>query len=146
LLLGYTDEALNRQQFDGDGWFSPGDRGIVSEDRWIRITGRTKDIVNRGGEKFSSLDIENVLDGHPGLAEVAVIPVPDERMGESVCAFVVPSPGGEPPTPKALCAYMLDRGVARVKIPTEWHIIDALPRTSSGKVQKYLLRAWRDNL
>jgi len=140
LLLGYTDPALNRLQFDADGWFDPGDRGLVSEDRWMRITGRTKDIINRGGEKFSTLDIENVLDGHPALSEVAVVGVPDERWGESICAFVVVRPGVAAPTPEDLTQFMVGQEVARAKIPSEFRIVDRLPRTASGKLQKHLLR------
>ncbi|MET7395136.1 AMP-binding protein [Dactylosporangium sp. NPDC005572] len=143
LLLGYTDPELNQAQFDG-GWFDPGDRGLVSEDRWMRITGRTKDIINRGGEKFSTADIEHVLDRHPDIAEVAVMGVPDERLGEKVCAFVVARPDSEPPTPQALAAFMAEQDVARAKVPAEWHVVDRLPRTASGKIQKHLLRAARD--
>jgi acyl-CoA synthetase (AMP-forming)/AMP-acid ligase II len=144
LLLGYTDPALNDSQFDAEGWFDPGDRGSVSEDRWIRISGRTKDIINRGGEKFSSLDIETVLDARPDITEVAVVGVNDDRLGERVCAFVVLRPDAAQPTPEELSAFMVSRDVARAKIPAEWHIVDALPRTASGKIQKHLLRAAHD--
>ncbi|MEO3862673.1 AMP-binding protein [Acrocarpospora sp. B8E8] len=144
LLLGYTDPALNRAQFDKEGWFDPGDRGMVTADRWMRITGRTKDIINRGGEKFSSADIEHVLHRHPHVEAAAVIGVPDERLGETVCAFVVGRPGYPPPTPEELAAFMIGQDMARAKVPTEWHIVDQLPRTASGKLQKHLLRAARD--
>ncbi|MFC8662198.1 class I adenylate-forming enzyme family protein [Streptomyces sp. NPDC057199] len=144
LLLGYTDPQINRTQFDEEGWFSPGDRGMVSADRWMRITGRTKDIINRGGEKFSSADIEHVLQRHPRVDSAAVMGVPEERLGEAVCAFVTGRPGLPPPTHEELTAFMIEQDVARAKIPTEWHLVDQLPRTASGKIQKHLLRAARD--
>ncbi|NKQ56086.1 acyl--CoA ligase [Amycolatopsis sp. K13G38] len=141
LALGYTDPELNRAQFNAERWFDTGDIGFVTADGWVRITGRAKDIINRGGEKFSSVDIEHVLHRHPGVAAAAVIPVPDERLGEAVCAFVVPRPRTPPPTPEQLASFMLTQDLAKAKIPTEWRIVDALPRTASGKIQKHLLRA-----
>ncbi|NKQ51925.1 cyclohexanecarboxylate-CoA ligase [Amycolatopsis sp. K13G38] len=144
LLLGYTDPALNRAQIDDEGWFDTGDRGLVTNDGWMRITGRTKDIINRGGEKFSSADIEHVLHRHPDVSAAAVFGVPHERLGENVCAYIVPRAGAEPPTPEQLTNFMEAQDVARAKIPTEWHLVGELPRTASGKVQKHLLRAARD--
>jgi len=88
LMLGYTDSAINARQFR-DGWFDPGDIGSIGSDRWLRITGRTKDIINRGGEKFSARDIEEAILLHEAVADAAVIPIPDDRFGEAVCAFVV---------------------------------------------------------
>jgi len=139
LLLGYTDDALNVSQFDSDGWFDPGDRGLVSEDRWMRITGRTKDIINRGGEKFASTDIENVIQRHPDVLEVAVVGVPDDRLGEVVAAYVVLRPGSAVLPGEALADYVREQDLARAKIPVHWQVIDSLPRTASGKVQKHLL-------
>jgi acyl-CoA synthetase (AMP-forming)/AMP-acid ligase II len=106
----------------------------------MRITGRSKDIINRGGEKFSSADIENVLHRHPDITKVAVLGVPHERLGESVCAFVQTRSGDELDADR-LIAFMLDHDIARAKIPTEWHFIAEIPTTSSGKVQKHMLRA-----
>lgn len=144
LLLGYTDEAATRDQIDADGWFDTGDLGIVTRDGWMTITGRTKDIINRGGEKFSSADIEHVIHRHPDVSAAAVVGVPHERLGESVCAFVVVRPGAEVPTGGQLAEFMAGQDVARAKIPAEWHVVPEIPRTASGKVQKHLLRADRD--
>ena len=109
----------------------------------MRITGRTKDIINRGGEKFSAADIEHVVQRHPDVLHVAVIGVPHERLGETVCAFVAAREGatllGED-----LNDFMLTQNIARAKIPTEWHVVGEIPATASGKVQKHLLRAARD--
>lgn len=138
LLLGYTDEALNGSQFDAEGWFDPGDRGLVSNDRWMRITGRTKDIINRGGEKFASADIENVIQRHPDVLEVAVVGRPDERLGEVVAAYIVKR-AETSSTVEDLSAFVKGQDLARAKIPVDWHCIDSLPRTASGKVQKHLL-------
>jgi acyl-coenzyme A synthetase/AMP-(fatty) acid ligase len=144
-LLGYTDEALNAEQFDDDGWFDPEDRGLVSADGWMRITGRTKDIINRGGEKFSAADIENVLHRHPDVAKAAVLGVPHERLGESVCAFVQTRSGRQPDAGD-LAAFMTGQDITRAKVPTEWHFVDEIPTTASGKVQKHLLRAHRESV
>jgi acyl-CoA synthetase (AMP-forming)/AMP-acid ligase II len=142
LLLGYTDPEANRTQFV-DGWFDTGDLGVMAADRWVRVTGRTKDIINRGGEKFAAADIEHVLHRHPSVAAAAVLGVPHERLGEAVCAFIVPVDSAAPPTPEALAGFMLGQDIAKAKVPAEWHIVDALPTTASGKVQKHLLLAER---
>ncbi|GAA4546425.1 class I adenylate-forming enzyme family protein [Pseudonocardia xishanensis] len=144
VLLGYTDPALNAAQIDAEGWFDTGDLGIVTADGWMQITGRTKDIINRGGEKFSSADIEHVLHRHADVSAAAVFGVPHDRLGESVCAYVVTRPGATPPTGEALAEFMLAQDIAKAKVPTEWHFAEEIPRTASGKVQKHLLRAARD--
>ncbi|SNR92705.1 acyl-CoA synthetase [Haloechinothrix alba] len=146
LLIGYTDPDINTASFEADGWFDTGDLGMVSADGWVRITGRTKDIINRGGEKFSSVDIEHVLHRHPDIATAAVLAVPNERLGESVCAFIVPRTEAESPTSEKLTEFLLDEQLAKAKVPTEWHIVEEIPTTASGKVQKHLLRAHRDDL
>ena len=92
LFDGYTDPVMTAAQFDDDGWFYPGDVGIVA-DGWVKMTGRSKDIINRGGEKFPAQDIEQALLSHPDVAAVAVTPVPDSRFGEAVGAWVVLQPG-----------------------------------------------------
>ena len=143
VMLGYTDPALNAVQFDG-GWFDPGDIGSVDAERWLKITGRTKDIINRGGEKFSARDIEENILRHPAVADAAVIPVPDGRFGESVCAFVVVGDEAAAPTAQGIAEFMLGLGIAKAKVPVEWHFVDRIPTTATGKVKKFELAALRE--
>lgn len=137
LMLGYTDPAVTASQVV-DGWFDTGDLGVLDEAGWIRITGRTKDIINRGGEKLSAADIEAALGRHPDVAAVAVTAVPHERLGETVGAFLVARPGAVL-VPDELAAFLTANGLAKVKVPQEWHLLDSLPTTATGKVQKHLL-------
>ena len=139
LFLGYLDPQLNAEAFSPDGWFRTGD--LATEDRGgVTIRGRSKDIIIRGGENISAKQIEDCLYQHPSVREVAVVAMPDARMGEKGCAFVVPE--GDPPTLEALCAFLEAARIARQKFPEHLEIIDELPKTASGKVQKYLLRQW----
>ncbi len=135
LLTGYTDAGLTAAQIDADGWFHPGDLGRVDEQGWVQVAGRTKDIVNRGGEKFSTLDIEQAVAGHPAVRAVAVTAVPDQRLGEAVGAWLV----ADPVTPDELLAQLERAGLARQKFPVEWHRVAQLPVTASGKIQKHRL-------
>lgn len=141
LLTGYTDPELTADQIDDEGWFYPGDLGQVDDHGWVRIAGRTKDIVNRGGEKFSTLDIEQALSAHPGVTAVAVTAVPDERFTEAVGAWLVTEPGL---TAQALLTHLEAHGLAKAKFPVEWHRVAELPVTASGKVQKHRLPALED--
>lgn len=141
LLTRYTDPHLTAEQLDGAGWFYPGDLGQVSEQGWVRIAGRTKDIVNRGGEKFSTLDIEQAISSYPGVHAVAVTAIPDERFGETVGAWLV---ADSSVTADALLAHLDERGLARQKLPVQWHLVPALPVTASGKVQKHRLAQLTD--
>jgi acyl-CoA synthetase len=139
-LLGYTDEALDRAQLDADGWFYTGDLGTVDARRRVRIVGRTKDIINRAGEKFSARDIEEAILGHPAIEAAAVIGLPDPRLGEVVGAYVTIADGAAWPGPAAMSAHLDTRKLAKQKIPTVWTVLDELPRTASGKIQKHELR------
>jgi acyl-CoA synthetase (AMP-forming)/AMP-acid ligase II len=138
LLLGYTDTDITAAQLR-DGWFDPGDVGLVTEDGWLQITGRTKDIINRGGEKFSSREIEEAIISHPSIADAAVIPVLHERFGETVCAFVVVRSDDRWVGEEAMAEHLLAMSLARAKTPVEWHVIDQIPTTLTGKVQKHRL-------
>lgn len=144
ILSGYTDDAANSTQFDDEGWFDTGDIGLITSDNWMRVTGRTKDIINRGGEKFSAADIENVIHRHPAVAKAAVVGVPHERLGETVCAFVELR-GDQIYTDSELRQFMESQDVARAKIPTEWHFVPEIPTTASGKIQKHVLRSQREH-
>lgn len=139
-MAGYTDPMLTGDQVDEAGWFYTGDVGVVS-DGAVTMTGRLKDIINRGGEKFSAQDIENAIGDHPVVRAVAVFPAYDERLGERVAAAIELQVGALWPGDDALVGYLSGRGLARQKIPETWHILESLPRTPSGKIRKEALRA-----
>jgi acyl-CoA synthetase len=138
--LGYLDGQQTRESFDADGWFRTGDLGTLSSDDVVTVTGRLKDIINRGGEEFSSREVEDLLSLHPAVFESAVVPAPHERYGEQPAAFVLLRQGqsAEPPE---LSAFLRSKGLATQKIPQVWRYVSELPRTPAGKVKKYELQA-----
>lgn len=138
-FLGYVDASLDADAFDPGGWFRTGDRGRVDENGNVVVTGRIKDAIIRNAENISALEIEGVLVTHPGVADVAVIGVPDTRTGERVCAVVVPD-GEHPITLASLAEHCRARGLSRHKFPERLEIVDALPRNVTGKVLKADLR------
>jgi acyl-CoA synthetase (AMP-forming)/AMP-acid ligase II len=140
LCLGYTDDELTRRAFDADGWYHTGDIGAVDEDGYLTITDRKSDMIIRGGENVSALEVEDVLLAMPGVAEAAAVAVPDPRLGERVAALLRLRPGHQLPTMDELRDHFAGMGLARQKWPEELHQVDDFPRTASGKVQKYLLR------
>jgi len=138
--LGYFKRpAFTAESYTPDGWFRTGDRGALDEDGYLSITGRAKDIIIRGGENLSPAEIENLLFAHPKVASVAVVGMPDPRLQERTCAFVVPKPG-EPPTLAELVRFLEARQIARQKLPERLEIVGEFPMTPSGKIQKYRLR------
>jgi acyl-CoA synthetase (AMP-forming)/AMP-acid ligase II len=140
-FLGYLgDPALTRRAFRGS-WYRFGDLGTIDQDGRIRVTGRIKDIVIRGGENISAREIEELLADHPGVAAVAVVGYPDARLGERCCAVLVPAVGAAAPTLDSLCSFLRQRGVATYKLPERLHLVDELPMTPTGKVKKADLRA-----
>ncbi len=140
VALGYFRQpGLSSEQFVPDGWFRTGDQARVDSDGYIKITGRIKDLIIRGGVNISPVEIENILFAHPKVSNVAVVGMPDPRLGERVCAFVVPKPSQRLALAEAQ-EWMQAAGAARQKWPERIEHVDALPMTSSGKVQKFLLR------
>ncbi|MGQ0625735.1 MAG: class I adenylate-forming enzyme family protein [Sporichthyaceae bacterium] len=139
LMLGYTDAAVTRSQLDADGWFDTGDLGMLGSAGHLTMVGRTKDIINRGGEKFSCADIEAALLSHPAIREAAVLGLPDERLGEVVAAVVVLTDGTQWTGPGDVLAHLELTGLARPKFPVAWFLREELPRTASGKVRKNVL-------
>jgi len=135
-FAGYTDAALTEAVFDDDGWYRTEDVGVLDDDGYLTITDRKKDIIIRGGENISALEVEDVLLRIDGILECAVVAAPDDRLGEHACAFV----RGRAPSLAELQAAMADAGLAKQKWPEEVRAIDEFPRTASGKVQKYVLR------
>jgi acyl-CoA synthetase len=142
-MLGYLDPAANRAALDDAGWFSTGDVGVVDGAGFVTITGRLKDVINRGGEKFSARDIEDLLITHPAVRHAAVVPGPDARFGEVPVAFVVFDHPGQA-SADDLSRHLHTGGLARQKTPVAWHFVDSLPMTPSGKVKKFELVATAD--
>lgn len=139
-FLGYLDEPeLTARALDADGWVHSGDLARVLPDGSIRIAGRLKDIIVRGGQNISVAEVENYLMSHPAVRSVAVVAVPHPRLGETGCAVVVPAPG-HAPTLAELTAFLIEKGVARFKLPERLELWPALPVTPSGKIQKFLVR------
>ncbi|MEU8470732.1 3-phosphoshikimate 1-carboxyvinyltransferase [Streptomyces sp. NPDC029006] len=138
---GYLDRPdLTAQAFTEDGWYRTGDLATIDSAGFLRITGRVKDVINRGGEKIPVAEIEQLLFGHPSVADVAVVAMPDERLGERACAFVVPD-GGTELTFAEMRRYLDGHQVAKQYWPERLVPIDALPRNPIGKVKKFELRA-----
>ncbi len=140
LFVGYRDERLDLDAFLPGGWFRTGDVGALDADGFLTITDRKKDIIIRGGENISSKEVEDVLARHAAVQEAAVVAAPDARYGERVCAFVIARPG------QALDLASVQRhfaaaGLAKQKTPERLELVDELPRTASGKVKKFELRA-----
>jgi cyclohexanecarboxylate-CoA ligase len=125
--------------FDSDGWFDSGDLAYMDKDGYIRISGRVKDILVRGGENVPVVEIENLLYKHPAVAAVAVVGFPDARLGERGCAFIVPR-GGSTIDLAAVQTYLRDAKVAKQFWPERVELVSELPRTASGKIQKFKLR------
>jgi cyclohexanecarboxylate-CoA ligase len=141
LFLGYRDAALDAECFDERRFFRTGDLGVLDADGYLTITGRVKDIIIRGGEKFSAKEVEDLLFEHPKVRSVAIVPMPDARLGERACAFVVPVDADDPPTLSELARFLETHELSRRKLPERLELVDALPLTASGKVQKHVLRA-----
>lgn len=137
---GYSGRPdLTADAFTADGWYDTGDLGRIRPDGSIRIEGRSKDIIIRGGQNISAVEIEGVLHEHPDIQDVAVVASPDERLGERVCAVVV-ARDGAPLTLADVVAFLDEAGMAKPFWPQRLVVLDDLPRTPSGKVQKFLLR------
>lgn len=140
LCLGYTDDALTEAAFDADGWYRTGDVGVLDADGYLTITDRKADVIIRGGENISAVEVEEVLLALPAVAEAVVVAVPDPRLGERAAAVVRLKPECALPAMSEVRDHFERLGVARQKWPEELHEVDDFPRTASGKVQKYLVR------
>ncbi|MEV7015952.1 AMP-binding protein [Streptomyces sp. NPDC093991] len=140
LCLGYTDPGLTRAAFDADGWYRTGDIGSLDADGWLSVTDRKADVIIRGGENISALEVEEILLGLPGVAEAAVVGVPDPRFGERAAAVLRMRDGWQVPGLAELRLHLERAGLARQKWPERIHAVDDFPRTPSGKVKKFVLR------
>jgi acyl-CoA synthetase (AMP-forming)/AMP-acid ligase II len=139
MMLGYTDWQQTLASFDADGYFHTGDLGHYVDGDYLCVSGRKKDLIIRGGENISPKEIEDVLHTHPAIKEAAAVAMPHARMGEGVCAFVIPQPGHTIDVASA-AAHLERAGLARQKFPERVELVEDLPRTASGKVQKNVLR------
>jgi acyl-CoA synthetase (AMP-forming)/AMP-acid ligase II len=139
-FVGYWKRPeFTREAHTRDGWFKTGDRAMLDADGYVAITGRSKDLIIRGGENISVAEVENLLFAHPKVQSVAVVAMPDRRLVERACAYVIPR-GGDTPTLGELAGWLEERGLAKHKLPERLEIVAELPMTPSGKVQKYRLR------
>jgi len=140
VMRGYHDAPeATAAVIDADGWYHSGDLASIDDRGYLRIEGRIKDMIIRGGENIYPREIEEVLFGHPAVAEAVVIGVPDQTWGEVVAAFVRPVPGQPAPAADELRAYCREH-LAPYKTPLYWEFVDAFPMTPSGKIQKFKLR------
>jgi acyl-CoA synthetase (AMP-forming)/AMP-acid ligase II len=140
MLVGYLHPEDETASFDDDGYFRTGDLGHLVDGDYLVVTGRAKDIIIRNGENISPKEVEDILLAHPGIAEVAVVGVPDERTGERACAVIVAS-GQRAPDLTDLRGLVLSSGLAKFKIPEQIAIWDELPKNDAGKVLKHQIRA-----
>jgi cyclohexanecarboxylate-CoA ligase len=140
-MLGYyKDQAQTDELFTPDGFSRSGDLGYMDADGFVRVSGRIKDIIIRGGINISSREVEDLLSEHPAVRDVAVVAMPDARLGERSCAFVVVAAGQSEPTLAELTDFLRGKQIAVQKLPERIEIIDALPMTPVGKVRKNVLR------
>ena len=139
--LGYTDATLTARAFDDEGWYRTGDVGVIDEDGYLTITDRVSDIIIRGGENISAQEIEELLSGLGAVAEVNVVAAPDERLGEHAAAVVRVRDGATAPTLDDVRSHLAAAGLARQKWPESLYVVEDFPRTPSGKVQKFRVRA-----
>ncbi|KHN59031.1 short chain acyl-CoA synthetase [Dickeya fangzhongdai] len=141
VFMGYLDEPeLTARALDDEGWYYSGDLCRMDEAGYIKITGRKKDIIVRGGENISSREVEEILLQHPQVRDAGVVAMPDERLGERTCAYVVLKEPYHTLMLEEVIAFFCRKRVAKYKYPEHLVVIDHLPRTASGKIRKYLLR------
>ncbi|MCG8690841.1 MAG: acyl--CoA ligase, partial [Minwuiales bacterium] len=140
LFPGYfNNPEANRAAFTDDGWFRTGDTATIDDAGNVAITGRLKDIINRGGVKYNPRDIEELLDRHPKILQSAIVPVPDPVLGEKACCFAVAAEG-DAPTLDELCAYLAEHDIAKHKLPERLELVAEMPMTATRKIIKARLK------
>jgi non-ribosomal peptide synthetase component E (peptide arylation enzyme) len=140
LFVGYLNSPeLTRKSIDEDGWFQTGDRGRLDNEGYLTMSGRSKDIIIRGGENFPVKEMEDLLSTHPAIAEVAIVAMPDRRLQEKACAFIAVRPGTHYDFQEML-RFLDSQGMAKRKYPEHLEILPELPKTISGKIKKRDLR------
>ncbi|MCZ2404745.1 3-phosphoshikimate 1-carboxyvinyltransferase [Paenarthrobacter sp. Z7-10] len=140
VFTGYLDRPdLEAETFTPDRWYRTSDLATIDDEGYLRITGRVRDIINRGGEKLPVSEIEQLMHTHPAVADVAIVAMPDPRLGERACAFVRLAAEKDLDFP-ALQAFLAEHGVSKHYWPERLELVDSIPRNAVGKVQKFLLR------
>ncbi len=134
----YGQDELYREHLTSEGFFRTGDMAEVGTDGYIRLTARLKDLIIRGGVNISPIPLENALSAHPNIQRVSVIGTPDPRMGERICAVIVPQ--GEAPTLDGLLGWLSGTELSRRQWPEQLVVVDAMPETAAGKIRKAALR------
>ncbi|MGE0734716.1 MAG: class I adenylate-forming enzyme family protein [Alphaproteobacteria bacterium] len=135
----YRNPAATGASFSEDHWFKSGDLGTKDAAGNVAITGRIKDVINRGGVKYNPRDVEDLLDMHPKIAQSAIVPMPDPVLGEKACCFVTPKPG-QSVTLEEICDYLLARNIAKIKLPERLVIVAEMPMTPTRKIIKSKLK------
>jgi acyl-CoA synthetase len=142
LMLGYfDDQKATEESFNRDGWFMTGDLGWVDENGYLRITGRKKDVIIRGGHNIYPAKIEALAATHEAVQRVAAVPVPDQRLGERVCLAVMVHPG-KSVGPEDILKHLDDVGLSKYDMPEYFLRVDEIPLTPSGKVRKRDVIEW----
>lgn len=141
VFMGYLKEPeFTTRVFDDEGWYYSGDLCTLDEDGYVRITGRKKDFIIRGGENISSVEIENILLQIPNVYEAGVVAMPDERLGERICAYLVLKEVNNGLTLNTVKSFFEEKKMAKCKWPERLEIVSCLPRNAAGKIQKFVLR------
>ena len=140
MMQGYREAAQNEAAFSSDGFFMTGDIGQLLDTQAIVITDRKKDIIIRGGENLSAREIEEAVMQHPDVMEAAAVSAPHQRLGEGVAIFITLYEGRNPPTLEALTTLCYEQQLAKQKWPQWLGVIEEMPKTPSGKIQKAILR------
>ncbi|MBL8664161.1 MAG: acyl--CoA ligase, partial [Candidatus Odyssella sp.] len=136
----FNNPAATDAAFAPGGWYRSGDLATMDAAGYVTITGRSKDVINRGGVKFNPRDVEDLLDGHPQILQSAIVPMPDPVLGERACAFATLRPGAAEPTLEELCAYLLAKGIAKNKLPERLVVVPEMPLTPTRKIIKGRLK------
>ena len=141
VFSGYlNDPEENAKAFDQDGYFKTGDLAIVDKKGYISLTGRIKEMINRGGESISSTEVEKLINRHPGVAAVAVVPMPDPMMGERVCAYIEPRRGLRL-TFDDIITFLKNQKASVLHLPERIEFLEKMPLTATDKLDKRALRS-----
>ena len=134
----YKNEEATNKALDDDGWCYSGDLCVIDDHDNVKVVGRIKDVIIRGGENLNANEIDSNLEGCPGIADHTIVGRPEARLGERICAFIVCEPGCQP-TKEDITEYLKEKRVPKRLWPEYVEYIDQIPRTDSGKVQKFKL-------
>ena len=145
VFSGYLDnDDANDAAFSSDGWFMTGDLAVIDKRGYVKLTGRSKDIINRGGIKYNPSDIEELLLQHPAIDQAAIVPMKDEVLGERACCFAVLNAGEDIPDLANICAFLNDRNVSKYKWPERLEFVEEMPLTPTRKIIKGRLAKLHD--